>query len=181
MCWAKAPKTNSMTGRSLPTHLLQTKWQKRRTYFQHQPSEFMTPWVSVSVWQTSQGLLRAHSPALCPSQTWSDQANLNQKPLRPFKKKFETFSGDLWIFFSCNKCPLGVLACVLLHSCSQPFPKVWEALAGNQTDNGASLGLGVCWCLAYWQEEERPEQLGDCGFSLFPTKCLNCQYHIINL
>lgn len=88
--------------------------------------------------------------------------------LRPFKKKFETFSGDLWIFFSCNKCPLGVLACVLLHSCSQPFPKVWEALAGNQTDNGASLGLGVCWCLAYWQEEERPEQLGDCGFSLFP-------------
>lgn len=181
MCWTKALRTNSTISRSLPTHPQQTKWQKHRTCL----------WISTlrahdhvgfcaHLTECLQGLLRAQQPCPMPLPSLVRPGQAQTETLRPFKKKCETPSGELWIFFSCNKCPLGVLACILLHSCSQPFPKVWETLAGSQRDDGAFLDLGVCRCLTYWQEEERPEQLGDCCFSLFPNKCLNSQHHIIN-
>lgn len=113
-----------MTFRSLPTHSQQTKWQKHRTHF----------WISAlrahdhvsfcaHLTECLQGLLRAHQACSVPLPSLVRPGQAQSERLRPFKKKCETPSGDLWIFFSCNKCPLGVLACILLHSALSLSPK----------------------------------------------------------
>lgn len=116
-----------MISRSLPTHPQQTKWQKHRTCL----------WISTlrahdhvgfcaHLTECLQGLLKAQQPCPMPLPSLVRPGQAQPETLRPFKKKCETPSGELRIFFSCNKCPLGVLARIPALSLSPKCEKLWQ-------------------------------------------------------
>ena len=111
--------------------------------------------------------------------------NCYSNRLFPTIEKEQETSGS---FSLVTSTPLGVVVCLVLHSCSQLCPKVWQALVGSQTDAGAFLDLGVCWRLALWQEEKKPEQSAHCVVFLHflvnawiaKTTLLVCNYLLWN-
>lgn len=95
----------------------------------------------------SQGPLRAGQP--CPTPL-SNLARLNQKHSNPLTTGMKHPQDTSQSFSHVMSTPVSALACMVLHSCSQPCPKVWQALMGSQADAGGFLELGVCWSLAHW-------------------------------
>lgn len=115
-----------------------------------------------------QGPLRAGQPhpTPLPSLVRPGQAQSETDSLRTSVRLPQETSGSP---SHVTSTPLGVLACIVLRYC----PKVWQTLVGSQKNAGAFLGLGVCWCLAHWQEEKKPEQSGHCVvFLYFPVSAL---------
>lgn len=134
---------------------------------------------------------------LCPSarrqpgslESWTALPYSPVKPgqaqpetLKPSNNRHETPSGYLSIFFSCDEYPC---QCVSMHGAPLLLPALPQGV--TSPDGKPSR----CWWLSGAGSLLIPRSLvgGEkawairtlCCFALFPSKCLNSQYHIIDL
>lgn len=104
-------------------------------------------------------------------QAWTLLGLAQSETLKSFENMevihLETSGSSSWV----ARTLFGVLACIVLYSCSHLCPKVRQAPAGSLTAGGTRLHLGLCWCQSHWGIwREKPEQTGHALiFPYFPV------------